>query len=136
MVRTSLIQLFAGLSLGGLLLANAGLGSPLAVPPLGAVHAHLVFVGWLLQFAIGIAYWLLPRRRTPASPLAYSERVAFTGYVLLNVGLIVRVIVEPAIALGNASLGGFLLLSALFQTGAGAIFVAQLWGRARLRPSL
>lgn len=134
MVRTSLVHLLAGLGLGGVLLANLGLGAPLRLPPLGAAHAHLLFVGWLLQFALGIAYWLLPRRRSADNPLAYSESLAFLAYALLNVGLIGRVIGEPMLASGIETVGWLLALSAALQTVAGAIFVAQLWRRARGRP--
>jgi hypothetical protein len=129
MVRTSLLYLLAGLSLGGLLLANQGSGGALRLPPLGLVHGHLLFVGWLLQFAIGIAYWLLPRRRTPERPTAYSPEVGFTGYALLNAGLLLRVVAEPF-----ALPGVLLVISALLQVLGGAIFVAQLWGRARPAP--
>jgi hypothetical protein len=133
MVRTSLVHLLAGLGLGGVLLANVGLGVPLRLPPLGTAHAHLLFVGWLLQFALGIAYWLLPRRRSADNPLAYSEPLAFLAYALLNIGLIGRVIGEPLVAAGVMVVGWLLVLSAALQTVAGAIFVAQLWRRARGR---
>ncbi len=32
-------------------------------------HAHVRFVGWFVQFVVGVACWLLPRRRPPARPL-------------------------------------------------------------------
>jgi hypothetical protein len=135
MVRTSLVYLVVGVGLGGVLLANLGLATSLLLPPLGTVHAHVLFVGWLLQFALGIAYWLLPRRRSALQPLAYSERIAFAGYALLNVGLVLRVLVEPLVALAETPLRPLLLLSAVLQVAAGMIFAAQLWNRARGRPA-
>ncbi len=136
MVRTSLVYLFAGILLGGFLLTNEGLASPLAVPPLGLVHAHLLFVGWLLQFALGIAYWLLPRRRTPANPEAYSFRLALTGYFLLNAGLLLRVLFEPLVFSGLRHLGWLLILSGSLQVASALVFVGQLWRRVLQRQAL
>lgn len=60
-----------------------------------------LFVGWFLQFAIGIAYWLLPRKRTAERPLGYHERGANLAFALLNSGLFTRVIAEPPGRVGN-----------------------------------
>ena len=51
------------------------------------VHVHLLFVGWFFQFTNGVAYWLLPRRRTPARKTGYREDFAFLAIALLNLGL-------------------------------------------------
>ena len=96
----------------------------------------MLFVGWFLQFAVGVAYWLMPRRRTIERPLGYGERAASLAVVALNLGLLLRIIAEPAERTGLESDGTLVLLiaSALMQLAAAVIFVTQLWPRVAARP--
>lgn len=55
MVRSALLWLVAGIVVGGLMLVDR------AIPGdwrawLAPSHGHMLFVGWFLQFALGIAY--------------------------------------------------------------------------------
>ncbi len=93
-----------------------------------------MFVGWFIQFAIGIAYWLLPRRKSSTQPYGYNVKIAFAACGLLNVGLVLRIIFEPLANGGVLESNSLWLLvglglSALLQTGAGLIWAGQLWGR-------
>ncbi len=54
---------------------------------------HLFLVGWVLQLIIGIAYWMFPKY-TQARPRGYDGLMAL-AYGALNVGLILRLVVEP-----------------------------------------
>ncbi len=131
MVRASLCWLLLGAVVGGLMLSDRLVpGDWIAwfLP----THAHVLLVGWLLQFVLAVAYWLFPRRRTPERPLGYDERSALVVAAALNVGLLVRTVAEP---LGRAGSGGdglpwALALSALLQVAAIAYFVGQLWPRS------
>jgi hypothetical protein len=130
MVRASLVWLFSGAVLGGLMLVDR------AVPgnwQVGAAptHRHILFVGWFVQFVIGVAYWLFPRRRQPSRPLGYREGLAITAVVLLNFGLVLRVIAEPMERAGHASDWTLTILatSAVSQAAAIATFVVELWPR-------
>ena len=94
-------------------------------------HSHALLVGWLFQFALGIAYWLLPRKRSPERPLGYRISTAVAAVAALNLGLVLRVVAEPAERSGH---GGswtepVFAVSALLQFGAALIFVTQLWPR-------
>jgi hypothetical protein len=91
----------------------------------------MLFVGWFLQFAVGVAYWLLPRRRSAERPLGYRDRVAYFAVVALNLGLVLRIMAEPAERTGHESALTLLLFiaSALLQVAAALIFVIQLWPR-------
>lgn len=130
MVKASLAWMLAGFVLGGLMMVDR-------VTPgdwrawLQPTHGHMLFVGWFVQFAIGIAYWLLPRKRRPELPVGYRENPAFAGAALLNVGLALRVVGEPFERTGHASDLTLAVLgaSSLFQVAAVVIFVAQLWPR-------
>jgi hypothetical protein len=137
MGKTSLLYFCGGFLLGGLLLiaeaSGATWGSAYSV-----VHAHILFVGWFVQFAIGIAYWLLPRRKTPEKPLGYNTSLAYVAYSLANVGMVIRIILEPLYLTGF--LQGTLVtiglsISGIMQVGAGIIWTGQLWGRFFLRYS-
>ncbi|MAG34691.1 MAG: hypothetical protein CL878_00355 [Dehalococcoidia bacterium] len=135
LVRTSLVYLVGGFGLGAVLLATMGLGQPWSLPRVGVVHAHLLFVGWLVQFVLGIAFWLLPRRRVAGVLQPTSERWAFLAYGLLNTGLVLRAVGEPSHALyGPTPWGMVLVLSAALQAVAAVIVALQLWVRVLGRP--
>ena len=129
-VKTSLIWMLAGFVLGGLMLVDH------LVPGnwrawLQPTHGHMLFVGWFVQFVIGIAFWLLPRKRVPELPLGYGEHKAFTGLALLNTGLALRVIAEPFYRSREDGtwVDWMLAGSSIFQVVAIVIFVTQMWPR-------
>jgi hypothetical protein len=141
MTRAAVAWLMAGFVVGGLMLTDRevpGEWRRWAAP----THGHILFVGWFLQFAIGIAYWLLPRKRPAERPLGYGERTGWAAVAALNLGLLLRVVAEPIERAGHAAdwTLGALAASAVLQVAAVAIFVAQLWPRlgprqSRSRPS-
>jgi hypothetical protein len=95
-VKTGLVYLVLTFSLGGVLLMLEALGR--SVPYVFSVeHAHLGEVGWLVNIVIGIALWMLPlnRERFPATQGRYPTLVVYTSFVLLNRGLVLRLIAEP-----------------------------------------
>ena len=131
-VKTSLIYLVAALLLALLF----GLAQAITLPPLlaaaGPVYFHLFLVGWVTQLIMGIVFWMFPKysKEHPRG----SERLALATYGLLNAGLLLRVVGEPARAVDPAPLWGWLLAaSALLQWLAGAGFVANTWGRVKER---
>ena len=137
MVRCSLGWLLVGVVIGGLMLVDRGIPGQWR-QWLQPSHGHILFVGWMLQFALGIAYWLVPRKRSDTRPLGYRETPALVGAVALNVGIALRVVAEPLERTGHASDVTLDLLgaSSVLQVAAVVIFVAQLWpriyGRAKL----
>jgi hypothetical protein len=133
-VRVSLLWLLLGFGLGGLMLSDALVPGHWRVW-FAPTHGHILFVGWFLQFAVGVAYWLLPRKRLPALPLGYHERRALVAIGLLNGGLLLRVVAEPAGRMGHGGRWADVALAAssLMQLAAIALIVAQLWGRVTPR---
>jgi hypothetical protein len=134
MVRLSFVWLLAGVVVGGAMLIDRALPGQWRLW-LQPSHVHMLVVGWFLQFALGIAYWLLPRKRTPNQPLGYNERLAFAAVAGLNLGLILRVIGETIERAGHESdvTLAILSLSAVLQIAAIATFVIQLWPRVQIR---
>ncbi|HKG25136.1 MAG TPA: hypothetical protein VKB09_05765 [Thermomicrobiales bacterium] len=102
---------------------------------MGPTHGHMLFVGWFVQFAIGVAYWLFPRRRSPARPVGYHQPLALAAVAMLNAGLLLRVVAEPAQRSGHRGDWTTVLLgcSGALQVAAFAVFVTQLWPRAAAR---
>jgi hypothetical protein len=136
MVRVALVWLVTGVIVGGAMLSDGFLPGDWRLW-FGSTHPHMLFVGWFLQFTLGVAYWLLPRRRSTARPLGYDQSLAFAAVIGLNLGLVLRVIAEPLERSGRASEATMIILglSALAQVVATLIFVAQLWARAAARPN-
>ncbi len=134
MVRIALCWLLAGFVVGAMMMADARLPGAWRAW-MGPTHGHMLFVGWFLQFTLGIAFWLLPRSRTPERPFGYRERLAFTAVALLDVGLLLRVAAEPAQRSGHqgAWIDGALIASGLLQLAAAGIFVVELWPRLAAR---
>src|SRR5215207_8452593 len=127
MLRLALLWLLAGFVIGGALLIDRELPGKWRLW-LSPGHGHMLFVGWFLQFALGIAYWLLPRKRTDAQPLGYGERPAWMAAMALNLGLLTRVVAEAVERAGHAGDLTLAVLAAagLLQILAAAIFAAQL----------
>ena len=104
-----------------------------SVNPIWAIeHAHVAFVGWLVNMVIGLALWLLPlnRDRFPGAQRRYLRWMPLTIYLLLNGGLIARILAEPAAA-SSAVARTVLGTSALLQVGAILLFVTVAWLRTR-----
>jgi hypothetical protein len=130
LVRAALLWLVLGFGLGALMLSDA------LVPGdwrlwFAPTHGHILFVGWFLQFAVGVGYWLLPRKRTPERPEGYNVTATLIAFGLLNSGLLLRVIVEPLdrTGHGNDILDLMLAFSSVLQFAAIVIIARQIWGR-------
>jgi hypothetical protein len=134
MLRASFVWLLAGAIVGATMMIDEILPGSWRVW-MAPTHGHMLFVGWFVQFAIGVGYWLLPRKRPPDRPLGYAERPALIAVALLNAGLLLRVIAEPAQRSGHHGdwITALLGCSGAFQVAAFAIFVVQLWPRVAPR---
>jgi len=83
--RLALIYLSLGLALGALLLANKGIPFAAWVWAFLPAHGEFLLLGWMTQFALGIAFWILPRRNAPLP--RGDERWTWGALVSLNVGI-------------------------------------------------
>jgi hypothetical protein len=133
-VKAGLVYFVLTFALGGALLMFEALGRS-APSVFAAEHAHLGEVGWLVNIVIGIALWMLPLNweRFPATQGRYPTAIVYACFVLLNSGLVLRLIAEPWYHLGgNAPLAAALLaLAAISQPAAIALFVFVAWQRVR-----
>lgn len=131
-VKAALLYLAVAL-LGGVVLASAPfVRLPATVVVAGPALLHLFVVGWLTQLIFGIAYWMFPKY-SAERPRGY-DGIAVTTYVLLNIGLVLRVFAEPWSTVGfRPALGAVLVASAGAQWLAGVGFVVLAWPRVRGR---
>ena len=84
-VRCSLVYLLLGVTLGGLMLANKGV--PFAAWAWSLVGAHMEFLllGWMVQLAMGVAFWILPRFGSGAP--RGNELLIWAAFAALNLGI-------------------------------------------------
>jgi len=122
-VRLSLIHLSFGFTIGGLILINKGI--PFAPWIWNLLPAHMEFLlpGWLVQLAMGVAFWLLPRFRS--GPPRGNANFVWSALVLLNVG-IVMVAIQPFVSMGWLALTGRFL-----ETFSVLLFVLASWRRIK-----
>lgn len=126
--------LFLALALlSGVLITGARIWSaPPWVSSLSPVYFHLFLVGWVTELIFGVAYWMFPK----VSRESYhgSPFLSWGTFLLLNIGLLLRVIGEPWLTLSPHPGPKILVISsAALQFTAGIFFVINTWKRVKLR---
>jgi hypothetical protein len=131
MIRTALLHLALGFLLGTLILWHKGRPIHPLIWALLPAHIQLLLVGWTLQLALGVAFWILPRFVTRIPPPG-SNQFAWASYLLLNTGLWLVILASllPFSPLGTrlpwlSPLGGLLELLAVLA------FLAHAWPRIK-----
>ena len=123
LVRCSFIHLFLGFTLGGLVLANKGFSFAPWTWSLLPAHMEFLLLGWMVQLAMGVAFWILPRFRS--NPPRGNVNVVWSALVLLNAG-IVMVVIQPFVSMGWLALAGRFL-----ETSSVLLFVLASWQRVK-----
>ena len=85
-VHTALLYLGAGILIGALMLAQKGMPYDATLLRLLPLHIEVVLLGWTLQLAMGIAFWILPR--FSREPHYGKQRYGWIAYLLINVGVL------------------------------------------------
>jgi hypothetical protein len=127
-----MLWLAIGLAVGVLTSASATPWVAHDVSRLTPLFWHFLTVGWATQLIFGVAYWMFPpwsRERPYRSP-----RLAWAVFVLLNAGLVARLLAEGVpVTFGSAVSPAWCVLSAAAQRAAGIGFVLNTWSRVRVR---
>ena len=127
-LKAALVYLLLALG-AGILLAIPGADPISGIFP---VYLHLLTFGWLTQLIFGVALWMFPKY-TVARPRGY-EWLGWSTFVLLNTGIILRMIFEPLNGIATSTLTGWMLVAAaILQWLSGVAFVANTWKRVRER---
>ncbi|MCU0498917.1 MAG: cbb3-type cytochrome c oxidase subunit I [Anaerolineae bacterium] len=131
-IKTGLIYLMIALLVGAVLLMQPVMGWSSQWQALRPVYLHLIFIGWVTQVIMGVGYWMFPKY-SPKHPRG-DLRLGWAVFILLNLGLILRSIAEPAAILApQAGLGGLLGIAAVCLVFAGWGFAVNTWGRIKER---
>jgi hypothetical protein len=130
LIRTALIWLAVGYTVGGLLLAQKGFPLAAWLWSLRYTHVHMLLVGWTIQLAAGVAFWILPRLDTSGS--RGDERLVWWYYSALNAGVVLAALHDPLVALAGRDalvLRSMPMLAGLLYLVAAILFVRHAWPR-------
>ena len=135
LIRTALVWLAIGYTVGGAVLLNKGVPLQPWLWTLRAAHIHMLLVGWTVQLACGVAFWILPR--LDASGARGNEYLVWGCYAALNSGVVLGAVYDPLAALDHSSAWPIFrllwmvlpALMGLLYLLAAVLFVAHVWPR-------
>jgi len=123
-IRTALLHLVVGFTLGALILVQKGTSVLPAAWRLLPAHIEILVFGWTVQLIVGTAFWILPRHAKAQK--RGNEGLVWLAYGLLNAGILLAVF-SPLLP-GS---GWVLLTGRLAEAlGLGA-FAANAWPRVK-----
>ncbi len=122
-VRVSMIYMLAGFTLGALMLSQDGISYFPAIMAVLPVHMEFLLVGWLVQFAMGVGFWIFPRFGMGQPQSRGNVKLIWASLVLLNAGVLI-------VTLELWVVGAFMIGRSL-EVGAVIIYVVGLWRRVK-----
>ena len=125
MIRAALAYLAIGFLVGALLLIQRAVPLGTWLHRLVPLHIEYLLLGCMVQLALGVAFWVLPRFRSGAE--RGQEAPAWVAFALLNLGI-------QTVAIGGAAgapstLG---LLGRCTEGLAAAAFALHAWPRVKV----
>ena len=120
-IRSALLHLVLGITLGELLLFHKGIPF---YPPMWRflpLHIEILMFGWIVQLVMGVGFWIFPRFFRARG----DERPAWLAFVLLNGGVW---------AAGSGPVLGLVWLTTtgrLLEIGAALAFALHAWSRIK-----
>ena len=114
---TALVYLGLGLGLHAMAMFDVWLGfNPLAYTSVSSTM-QVLLIGWLSQSVMALLY----------DRLVKSPRLVTMTWACLNVGLVLTIVGQPALALtGSNVVGGLVAMGGLLQTAGGVTFVIEV----------
>jgi hypothetical protein len=122
-LRASLVYLAIGFTFGALMLANEGLAFGPHLDQLLPIHMEFLLTGWMLQLALGVAYWILPRN-VNGLPRG-NETLAWLSMIFINAGILLAVMSMIF------NVAWFMLLGRTFEAVSVLAFLLMAWRRVR-----
>ncbi|MBI2265681.1 MAG: hypothetical protein HYU64_10990 [Armatimonadetes bacterium] len=124
-VKTSMVYFILGVLIGGGGMILRGLTGQALSYHWVLIHTHFLTVGWITQMIMGVALWMFPRYHKPP----YKAVTVWWIYGLMNGGLLLRALSEPATFSPGSPLGILLAVSGLAQILGVILFILSLWRR-------
>ena len=121
-IRSALLHLAVGVTLGGLLLFHKGIPIyPLAWRLL-PVHIEFLLFGWIVQLVMGVGFWIFPRFWRSRG----NEKPAWLAFGLINIGVWLA---GAGLILGASP--WVVALGRLAEAGSAVAFAVHAWPRIK-----
>ncbi len=126
MVRVALLHLGIGFTFGALMLFDKAVPTHPDIWRLWPLHLELTLIGWTVQLAMGVAFWIMPRFARLPNRYGRRTTLAWAAFALLNAGVL-------AVCAGNwwPSLADLTLAGRIAELGAVISFIIHLWPRIK-----
>lgn len=118
-----MVYLLVGFALGALMLAQVGISYYPAIIAALPVHMEFLLMGWLVQLAMGVAFWIFPRFGLGLPRSRGNEMLIWVSFLLLNAGILV-VALELWIPVA-------FLIGRVLEVSAVIIYAFGLWRRVK-----
>jgi hypothetical protein len=122
LIKSSLVYLTIGAFLGALLLINKAFNVEPAIWFLLPVHIELMIFGWIIQFTLGVAYWILPRYLEGGS--RGNHVLTYAMVCAINLGIWLMIVAELTHAIDS-----FRFMGRGLQLLAVVLFISLHWKR-------
>ena len=124
LVRAALVHLLIGTALGALLLVTkADLGTPHWVARTWPLHGEMMLLEWMVQLAMGVAYWILPTHAP--QPVRGRAAPVMAAALLINAG-VVGAGLGPALGRTDLAVAG-----RVAELAAVLLFASNAWPRIK-----
>lgn len=123
-IRTALLYLGIGFTLGALMLYQKGVPLSLAVWQLLPMHIEFLLIGWMGQLALGVGFWILPR--FIRGPARGDEKIVWAAYGLLNLGVL-----SAGVGRWLGAPTSLVLFGRLAELLAALLFALHAWPRVK-----
>jgi len=122
-IKTGMIYFLASLAVGVIIEINS-----ISLPVLYPLFWHMLMLGWITQIIFGVSLWMFPGRTREEGFRAQMK--GWITYILLNLGVVLRIIAEPMLSYSNQPVWQILIIaSTLLQIGAAIAYVIEMWPR-------
>ena len=123
-IKSSLIYLVLGVTLGLILVLKSFGWAPVCLEYLPVVHGHLLLFGCIMMLIFGVAYHILPRF---SGKQLYSVTLTVWHFWLSNIGLIGMLIFFPLWKSGKEVFALGLFIFGLAAAAGIYIFFYNIW---------
>lgn len=123
-IRASLLYLALGFTFGGLMLVYKAMPLHSMLWRLFPAHAEFLLIGWTVQLAMGVGFWILPRFAGGTS--RGNVAAAWWAFGLVNIGAFLSGLGPVLGAPGLIPFSG-----RLAEAGAAVAFAIHAWQRVK-----